>query len=257
MYWRQGRCLPYGEGVTYWALSEMIKAHAGILETDSAEQVDEKLSEVVAEALDGTSDRQWVEGHLRPLVGRAAEEHGGGDRQSEAFAAWRTILRSARRAQPADSRLRGPPLGGRQPARLRRPPRRLGGRSADARRLHRSPRAPLAPSGLGRREAERGDDLALAALRRRHRAPRPRAPRAVRPPGRASDHAASSARAATRSTPRSSRGWSTSSARTRASSGCPSPCRESSRRASMRSRSRRSSCSRTRPWSGRSSGSGR
>ena len=40
MYWRQGRCLPYGEGVTYWALAEMIKAHAGILETDSAEQVE-------------------------------------------------------------------------------------------------------------------------------------------------------------------------------------------------------------------------
>ena len=53
MYWRQGRCLPYGEGVTYWALTEMIKAHAGILETDSGEQVEEKLSEVVAEALDG------------------------------------------------------------------------------------------------------------------------------------------------------------------------------------------------------------
>jgi len=100
MYWRQGRCLPYGEGVTYWALSEMIKAHAGILETDSAEQVDEKLSEVVSEALDGTSDRQWVEGHLRPLVGRAAEEHGGGGRQSEAFAAWRRFFEALAERNP-------------------------------------------------------------------------------------------------------------------------------------------------------------
>jgi class 3 adenylate cyclase/tetratricopeptide (TPR) repeat protein len=100
MYWRQGRCLPYGEGVTYWALSEMIKAHAGILETDSAEQVDEKLSEVVAEALDGISDRQWVKGHLRPLVGRAAEEHGGGGRQSEAFAAWRRFFEALAERNP-------------------------------------------------------------------------------------------------------------------------------------------------------------
>jgi class 3 adenylate cyclase/tetratricopeptide (TPR) repeat protein len=92
MYWRQGRCLPYGEGVTYWALTEMVKAHAGILETDTAEQVDEKLSEVVAEALDGSADRDWVEGHLRPLVGRAAEGHIGSDRQSEAFAAWRRFF---------------------------------------------------------------------------------------------------------------------------------------------------------------------
>ncbi len=33
--WRQGRCLPYGEGITFWALGEIVKAEAGILETDS------------------------------------------------------------------------------------------------------------------------------------------------------------------------------------------------------------------------------
>ena len=38
-YWRQGRSLPYGEGVSYWALAEMVKAQAGILETDSDEEV--------------------------------------------------------------------------------------------------------------------------------------------------------------------------------------------------------------------------
>ena len=31
IYWRQGRSLPYGEGVTFWALSEIVKAQAGIL----------------------------------------------------------------------------------------------------------------------------------------------------------------------------------------------------------------------------------
>jgi class 3 adenylate cyclase len=30
--WRHGRCLPYGEGITFWALGEMVKAQAGILE---------------------------------------------------------------------------------------------------------------------------------------------------------------------------------------------------------------------------------
>ena len=35
IFWRQGRSLPYGEGVTYWALAEMAKAHAGILDTDA------------------------------------------------------------------------------------------------------------------------------------------------------------------------------------------------------------------------------
>jgi class 3 adenylate cyclase/tetratricopeptide (TPR) repeat protein len=100
MYWRQGRCLPYGEGVTYWALSEMVKAHAGILETDSTEKVQEKLAGVVAEALEGASDREWVEGHLRPLVGLADEEHVGGDRQAEAFAAWRRFLEALAERSP-------------------------------------------------------------------------------------------------------------------------------------------------------------
>ena len=31
--WRQGRCLPYGDGITFWALGEIVKAHAGILES--------------------------------------------------------------------------------------------------------------------------------------------------------------------------------------------------------------------------------
>src|SRR6188472_4153625 len=34
--WRYGRCLPYGDGVTFWALGEIVKAQAGIRENDSA-----------------------------------------------------------------------------------------------------------------------------------------------------------------------------------------------------------------------------
>ncbi len=30
--WRQGRCLPYGEGIAFWALGEIVKAESGILE---------------------------------------------------------------------------------------------------------------------------------------------------------------------------------------------------------------------------------
>jgi class 3 adenylate cyclase/tetratricopeptide (TPR) repeat protein len=39
----QGRCLPYGEGITFWPLAEAAKAHAGILDTDSAEVAHTKL----------------------------------------------------------------------------------------------------------------------------------------------------------------------------------------------------------------------
>src|SRR5205823_2453829 len=30
--WHRGRCLSYGEGVTYWALAEMVRTRAGIME---------------------------------------------------------------------------------------------------------------------------------------------------------------------------------------------------------------------------------
>ena len=82
--WRQGRSLPYGEGVSFWALGEMVKAHAGILETDQPGDVEQKLEEAVG-------DPRLVR-HLRPLVGLAANEDLGGDRRVEFFAAWREVF---------------------------------------------------------------------------------------------------------------------------------------------------------------------
>src|SRR5438105_5450682 len=38
-----GRCLPYGEGVTYWPLAEMVKASAGIVDNDPLDEAQEKL----------------------------------------------------------------------------------------------------------------------------------------------------------------------------------------------------------------------
>jgi class 3 adenylate cyclase/tetratricopeptide (TPR) repeat protein len=82
--WRQGRCLSYGDGVTFWALGEIVKAHLGILESDPREEVERKLREVVRDPR--------LEPHLRPLVGVGTAELGGSDRRSEAFAAWREFF---------------------------------------------------------------------------------------------------------------------------------------------------------------------
>ena len=38
-----GRCLPYGEGVTYWPLAEMVKASAGISDDDPLDEAFQKL----------------------------------------------------------------------------------------------------------------------------------------------------------------------------------------------------------------------
>src|SRR5439155_1563646 len=50
--WRQGRSLPYGEGVSFWALGEMLKAQAGVLEADPPAVVASKLDESVDALVD-------------------------------------------------------------------------------------------------------------------------------------------------------------------------------------------------------------
>jgi class 3 adenylate cyclase/tetratricopeptide (TPR) repeat protein len=90
--WRQGRCLPYGDGVTFWALGEMVKAQLGILEGEDAAETERKLHAGVADP--------WVESHLRPLVGLAGAAEGGGDMRDEAFAAWRRFFESLAEERP-------------------------------------------------------------------------------------------------------------------------------------------------------------
>ena len=168
---------------------------------------------------DGEQARSERPGARRPVgggMGRAAPRHA--DRARERTGPARrsprrglrrlaAVLRGDRRPTAARPRLRGPALGGRRAPRLRRPPRRLGWRRADPRRLHGSPGAAVQAGGLGRRKAERADALALAARRRPDRAP-PRCPaRAVGAPGRKRRPRCSSGQAATRCTRRSSCGW--------------------------------------------------
>src|SRR5438874_5265133 len=80
--WRQGRSLPYGEGVSFWALGEIVKAEIGVLGSDSREVGEEKLAAVLADLLPG-ADRDWVAAHLRPLLGLAADEPRGGEDRGE------------------------------------------------------------------------------------------------------------------------------------------------------------------------------
>jgi predicted ATPase len=83
--WRQGRCLPYGEGITFWALGEIVKAEAGILDSDSTETAASKLDGAVPPE---EPDRQWLAQRLSPLVG---VESAPAERQ-ELFTAWRRFF---------------------------------------------------------------------------------------------------------------------------------------------------------------------
>ena len=99
-YWRQGRCLSYGDGVAFWALAEIVKSHAGILETDDVPTAEEKLLRAAREALGDDVDTDWAVRHLRPLVGLGAETERTVDQRSEAFAAWRRLFEALAERHP-------------------------------------------------------------------------------------------------------------------------------------------------------------
>jgi hypothetical protein len=90
--WRQGRCLPYGESVTFWALGEIVKAEAGILETDSPAAAATKLTEAVARLVPDPGEARWVATELRTLVGGLASSGAQRSSGESATAAWRRFL---------------------------------------------------------------------------------------------------------------------------------------------------------------------
>ena len=97
--WRQGRCLAYGDGITFWALAEIVKAQAGILEADDDDTAVEKLHRAASEIMDA-ADADWVSARLRPLAGLEDQSELGGDRGTEAFAAWRRFFEELAAQRP-------------------------------------------------------------------------------------------------------------------------------------------------------------
>jgi class 3 adenylate cyclase/tetratricopeptide (TPR) repeat protein len=64
---RTGRCLAYGEGITFWPLAEVLKEHLGILESDPPEEVRRRLG---AREILGLTLGLDVAGDLHPLAAR-------------------------------------------------------------------------------------------------------------------------------------------------------------------------------------------
>ena len=250
VYWRQGRCLPYGDGITFWALGEIVKAHAGILESDAPDEA-ARSSRKPSPAMD---DADWLQDAPRPA-------------------------RRARRAQARPTaRSRSPPGSGSSRSIAARGPLVLLFEDLhwadDAllefveRLVDWSSGLPILvlctgrpelyeqPSRMGRRQAELDDRRAVPPLARGDRAAR-RRPSSTRPCCRRRRRLRSSNEpAATRCTRRSTRGCSSSSAPPRTCR-CPTPSRGSSPRGSTRCRPSGSRCSRMRRSSARCSGPAR
>lgn len=92
VYWHQGRSPAYGEGISFWALAEMVRSRASISEGDDPATAQSKLSASVGEWVSDEGERRWIEPRLLQLLGlEATDSEGRPDRES-LFAAWRLFF---------------------------------------------------------------------------------------------------------------------------------------------------------------------
>ncbi len=88
-YWHRGRCLAYGEGVTYWALADMVRMRCRITEDEEPASALEKLRATIEEHISDPEERRFVEPRVAQLLGLA--EHEAREKQ-DLFSAWRLFF---------------------------------------------------------------------------------------------------------------------------------------------------------------------
>ncbi len=88
-YWHEGRSPSYGEGISYWALAEMVRRRAGIAEGDDEGTIRRRLGATLDEFIVDPAERRWIEPPLAGLLGLAELPTEG---REELFAAWRTFF---------------------------------------------------------------------------------------------------------------------------------------------------------------------
>jgi len=95
--WHRGRCLAYGEGVAYWALAEMVRMRAEIVEGETQDDAREKLQSALEEYVPDPEERRWVEPRLAHLLGL---EEGAAHAKEDLFGAWRLFFERLAQQEP-------------------------------------------------------------------------------------------------------------------------------------------------------------
>jgi class 3 adenylate cyclase/tetratricopeptide (TPR) repeat protein len=88
LFWQQGRSPAYGEGISFWALGEMVRMRAGIGEGADETMTRSRIASSVAEHVADPAERPEVEGALLQLLGIS---DGQSRHRDELFLAWRTF----------------------------------------------------------------------------------------------------------------------------------------------------------------------
>ncbi len=87
VWWHDGRSPAYGDGISFWALGEMIRGRAGLQETDDEPTTRAGIAAMLGEHVADETERAWIEPALLSLLG---VESGAGSQQL--FGAWRTFF---------------------------------------------------------------------------------------------------------------------------------------------------------------------
>jgi class 3 adenylate cyclase/tetratricopeptide (TPR) repeat protein len=96
-YWHRGRCLSYGEGVTYWALADMVRMRCRIAEDEQGHSALEKLQAVLVEHIVDEEERRFVEPRVAHLLGL---EDGPRFEREDLFSAWRVFFERLAEVNP-------------------------------------------------------------------------------------------------------------------------------------------------------------
>ncbi len=97
VFWHRGRCLAYGEGVAYWALAEIVRMRAGIVEGEEPDAARAKLRAAVEEHVFELEERAWIEPRLAHLLGL---EERASHQRDDLFAAWRLFFERMAETHP-------------------------------------------------------------------------------------------------------------------------------------------------------------
>ncbi len=89
VWWHEGRSPAYGDGITFWALGEMVRSRARLLESDDPATTRTRIAEMVAEYVPDEAERRRIEPALMALLGVGEVPAGGA---AELFSAWRTFF---------------------------------------------------------------------------------------------------------------------------------------------------------------------
>ena len=143
----RGRCLPYGDGITFWPLAEIVRRAAGYADEDSRDEV------ALGKILDSLVARRRSRRRERDRRSRRVRDRPVDDTVSRAgvVLGHPQAARVARNAATARHDHRRYPLGGADIPRAPRPPARCGARLADARAHDGAPRALRDARRMGRR----------------------------------------------------------------------------------------------------------